>query len=198
MYKQILFFFAAAALFSGCSYYDSYDADVHDPRLPEYSDFGANTAGAYINDVPWRTQCIDFNDECIGKEIRYVDSLDQSIIQFPSGTLGYQSTGISRSARLRFVLDGNFIGDFTSGPAALPYLIELDGQSNYGEVWLWNGSEWDTCDAGTGNLYIRHIKGNFERLEISGTFGFNIDTECGTYRVESGRFDFTYTDYASL
>ena len=182
-------------LLQGCSYMESYNSDPLDPRLPEYTAFGANAAGAYVDDTPWRTVCTAFGDECIGRELSYNDSTNKTVFLFPSGNLGSGNSTFERRARIRFVIDGNLIEDLIQGPGLFPVRIALDGTESYGEIWFWNGSDWDICSGGVGEFYVRELFGDFDRFVVAGTFGFVIDNSCGLHRIESGRYDFRFNEF---
>lgn len=193
--RNTFIFCLCTALLLGCSDMESYNSDNIDPRLPEYTNVGANAAGAYLDDSPWRSVCAQFGDDCIGRELTYNDSTDQTVFLLPNGNIGSSGSGFERRARIRFVIDGNLIQDIVQGPGLFPVLIELDGAESYGEIWFWNGTDWDVCDGGVGEFYVRELIGDYERFVVAGTFGFVIDQSCGLHRVESGRYDFRFTDF---
>jgi hypothetical protein len=75
----------------------------------------------------------------------------------------------------------------------------LDGDMAYPTV-IFNGAESPIeCPTGfqsEGNFYIHHLyeatseATGRKKLVVAGTFGFRLESACGSYLVEQGRFDF--------
>jgi len=178
---------------SSCDY-DSlesrYLSDPLDPRLPIYSNDGNNTAGCYINGAPWRTLCLNFGEDCIGKELYFSDSLNQTVVEFPAGRR--YSNALTLPMDIGFRFENDVVSFILTSIPELPLEIKLDGAQNFAQLGIWDGSQWQYTDGGKGIFIIRSLSGFGESFIVSGTFGFDIETENGEFSVYEGRFDFEF------
>ncbi|HKL03618.1 MAG TPA: hypothetical protein VJ911_08080 [Cryomorphaceae bacterium] len=178
----ILLSFAALLLFA-CDPF--YDADPVDPRLPVYSEKGENRAGAYINGYAWNSGggYTDF-------QMYYRSDQNATEITFPIASLNSGTNDVDPTARISFFLNRNLRQEFMQNTQFQPLEIILDGIENYAELEITSSSEILNCSGGEGKFFIRHVSQNASYWIISGTFGFDINTECGVHTVYQGRFDF--------
>jgi hypothetical protein len=186
-------------VFSSCIVDDesSFIKDTFDPRVPQYSQEGANTAGAYINNQPWvaRKRIVSSifspSPYTLGT-MTFYHSKDTTgtFIAFEGGDQLIDQSNISCSI-------GFFLSEFNlTEPDDLQVLenkrIELDGIVNYGQMTFRNDFSAIVQDnPGIGTLHIRRVaKIRDSEWEISGTFGFSINSEGQEATVFSGRFDY--------
>ncbi len=168
-----------------------YISDPTDPRLPNYTDIGENTAGAYINGQAWRGFC-DFFGNCEGHGLVYLPDTDETIMQLAAGpATGIEGSGVAFRAKITFRIKGNLRTVLQTNPPPFPHLIALDGVLNEGELHYLNTPE-QSCTGGVGSLYLRSSYINDFGHVIAGTFGFVTDAECGKITVYQGRFDFSF------
>jgi len=175
----------------------SFIKDTFDPRVPQYSEEGANTAGAYIDDQPWTARkrivssIFSPSPYTLGAMSFYspTDS-NGTFIAFEGGDLSIDQSSVSCSV-------GFFLSEFNlTEPDDLQVLankrIELNGIANYGQMIFRNDfSAIVPENAGIGTLHIRRVaKIQDGEWEISGTFGFSINSENQEANVFSGRFDY--------
>ena len=169
-----------------------YEASPLDPRLPNLSSTGTNTAGAYVDGYSWLVQ----NPTLINSH-QFMICTNGDL----PGTRILMSKGIQiveSNPKQRDV--GFFLGDLAVKSknhfmALKDSVINLDGISNYGILILENATS-DTLRHGVGKLYIRDVitKEGLESFIVSGTFGFDIKNEGLNHTVYSGRFDFRIRD----
>lgn len=165
-----------------------YIYDPIDPRLPIYSETGNNVAGAFINEKLWRSQVgtsssqdkprITFNKTTKLLEFYFrgtSDVYDKIIITI-------QSDDTIENIKDLTKLDGK--------------KVAINGTNNIGYVIRNNTSKETelTPNTSTGQFYIKNatygVDGNGSYIIISGTFGFNVDTENGNVKIHYGRFDY--------
>lgn len=187
---------------TGCE--EDFAGDTFDPRLPEYSEDGNNHAGAYINDEPWRAY--PRFTLFVGTDDAYLDfdSLtDTYEMVLPQGNLINASGGRGADLGLRFVLSSKSVAPIVDGTAEYPVVIQLDGEEAHAELrrggTIVQADSSGHCSSAIGLLHIRHVSAQGPaddeagtRILIAGTFGFDIEDECGRYEVRSGRFDFRF------
>lgn len=178
----ILISFAALLLFA-CDPF--YDADPVDPRLPVYSEKGENRAGAYINGYAWNSGG-GFTDF----QMYYRSDQDATEIGFPSAYLISETNDVQPRASVNFVLNGNLRSEIRQGLLSLPREITLDGAESYAELRIEYPDGNIACSNGAGKIFIRHLSQVSGSWIISGTFGFDINSECGVHTAYQGRFDF--------
>lgn len=172
---------------------DPYNASPVDPRLPELSSVGENTAGAYIDGIAWLSEDPRF---------RYLPQLTICTRSDMVGTRILISNGyqiVDDTLAMREV--GFFLGDISIKQYdqlldLKNSLITLDGITNYGILILGNATS-DTLKFGSGKLYIRDMLSEpaIDAVVFSGTFGFDIEEDGFHHTVYSGRFDFRVKDY---
>lgn len=175
----------------------SFVSDPFDPRVPQYTEEGANTAGAYINDEPWvakkETISSIFSPSPYTRgTMTLYHSAD------PKGTfIAFQGAEILRNPSDQSCSIGFFLsGVDLSGPNGIYQLenkrIELDGVDNFGLIEMRsNFSSINSDNLGVGVLYIRRIDRNGDNhLFMSGTFGFSVTEDERETTVFSGRFDY--------
>jgi len=176
---------------------NTFVSDPFDPRVPQYTEEGANTAGAYVNGEPWvakkETISSIFSPSPYTRgTMTLYHSTD------PEGTfIAFQDAEILRNPSDQSCSIGFFLsGVDLSGPNGIYQLenkrIELDGVENYGRVIMRNDfSEINNGNTGVGILYIRRIdRSANNHLFMAGTFGFSVSTESDETTVFSGRFDY--------
>lgn len=197
-----MFFMASIVMLSalaGCV--EVLHVDTFDPRLPEYSESGRNHAGAYINDEPWRSyprfSIFGSSDRPF---FRYDSATAHYVMTFSQGNLITSTGAEGAEINMAFFLSRNTLAPIFDGIAEFPVIISLGGADNQAALshngLLFYVDSSESCFSHEGLLYIRHfeiVPGNYtERLHLAGTFGFDIDDECGRYAVRSGRFDFLF------
>lgn len=174
----------------GCG--EPFSPDALDPALPGYTTIGINSAGAYINDSPWRTSqsCIALggcDDELVVAAYRAADGLpDSSVISFQRGgeSISFLFPGLLLNSIER-------IAEWKDRP------FTLDGKNAIGYVIasLPNGIQDCLPTSQTGRFLISHAfidRSTAEpHLVMAGTFGFDYtDDVCDNTSVHYGRFDF--------
>jgi hypothetical protein len=186
-------------ILSSCFVEDEYSfvSDPFDPRVPQYTEEGANTAGAYINSEPWvckkRTVSSIFapTPTTVGTMTLYHSSEPQgTFIAFEQGDILLEPS--DQNCSVGFFLNGVDL----NGPNGIYQLenkrIELDGVENFGRIVRRNDfHEIDNEERGVGILYVRRIdRFGSNHLFMSGTFGFSVTEEDQETTVFSGRFDY--------
>ncbi len=185
--KKIFVFYLGLISLTACRK-DDYNASPVDPRLPELSDIGENTAGAYIDGYPWLADLPFLAEEPDLKIYSWSEGNSALLLL----TNGYQV--IENSLVQNDV--GFYLADISMRNryyllSLKDTVITLDGIDNYG-ILIMNGSATsDTIKFGIGKLYIREARPNFaENVVFSGTFGFDFKTQGIHHTVYSGRFDY--------
>jgi len=177
---------------------NTFVSDPFDPRVPQYTEEGANTAGAYINNEPWvcrkRTLSSIFSPTpaTVGVMTLYHSTEPQgTFIAFEQGDILDEPS--DQSCSIGFFLSGVDL----NGPNGIFQLdnkrIELDGVENFGQLVLKNDfDEINTENTGQGILYIRRIdRFGANHLFMTGTFGFSVTSQDNQETtVFSGRFDY--------
>jgi hypothetical protein len=197
-------FLGMILLLMSCTVNDSsFIHDPFDPRLPQYSEEGANTAAAVVDGGIWKSRKA-FNYGLYGYydtsgDIRFnyyhPDSTDGigTLIIFEKGV--FQRDGVEQKLSIGFFIDKTI-----QSPDDLNQLegleIQLDGLANFGQAFL--NSDYPQVDSlhkGIGKLIIRDIGINeTDNIYISGTFGFKMPEESTIREVYSGRFDYEVGD----
>lgn len=177
--------------------------EVIDPRLPDYSEEGLNTAGAYIDGFPWVSRrrlsyFFIFPVGLSGYGDIYVYCDEDSINNLLAFEFGERNVGGAKTpVTVGFYLENSRISkpqDFINLNGTS---IVLDGKSNYGQLFLNPNQRTahdgkDTLNRGTGMLHIRNVRSiSDDSLVISGTFGFDVKIDGVRHTVHSGRFDYT-------
>ncbi len=187
-------------LLSSCYSEDenTFIADPLDPRVPQYSEEGANTAGAYINEEPW-----------VSRKSTLYSGFSSS--PHTSGTMSFLTSPDSNGTLIAFQGASIYVGENQSRqscsvgfflkdfelfePEDLFQLagkrIELDGVESFGQVYY--NSDFNSIGgdySGSGILFVRRVARMGTHIEISGTFGFTTDQSNEDIDVFSGRFDY--------
>lgn len=198
-YVFIFVFLGAATFISGCT--EDFTGDIFDPRLPEYSENGSNHAGAYINDEPWRSfPRYSFKGSGDLPYFLFDSISDTYTLGFPQGNMITPSGAHGAVIYMRFILSAQALAPAIDGTAEYPLVISLDGEEARAELnrgsALWVSDPSETCASVHGLIHIRNLHtatvDDRRHVSIAGTFGFDIDDECGIYEVRSGRFDFIF------
>lgn len=165
-----------------------YIYDPIDPRLPIYSETGNNVAGAFINEKLWRSQVANNNSN--DKPRITFNKTTKRLAFYFRGTsdvydkiiITIQSDDTIENIKDLTKLDGK--------------KVAINGTNNIGYVIRNNTSKETelTPNTSTGQFYIKNatygVDGNGSYIIISGTFGFNVDTENGNVKIHYGRFDY--------
>lgn len=171
---------------------EEFDGDIVDPRLPEYSETGANHGGAYFNGQPLRffprPHYMGWYDLAT---IHFNDSLDLITLRFPSSNLIRYDGSRSSSISLRFVIQQEDLQTRLQGSHLFPLVFDLSGALHRAELAV-GEIHGDFCPSISGTLFLRHANELEGALQLSGTFGFDVSHSCGGYEIRSGRFDFIF------
>ncbi len=193
---QVIFCFLGIFL---CACVSEFRPEVIDPRLPDYSEEGLNTAGAYVDGFPWNARrklsyFFIFPSGISGDGDIYIyrsDSTNDNLLAFE---FGKQTIG---ELERRFYLSIYIPSDFL---ALKDQTILLDGKSNYGQLFLDPShrtaiSGPDTLHKGKGQLHIRYVEimPDPDSVIVSGTFGFDVQIDSTMHTVHSGRFDYKFS-----
>jgi hypothetical protein len=179
----------------------TYDLDPFDPRLPQYSNRGADVAGAYFNGGIWTQFCTlsPWNDDCNAIYVFYDSIQNASLITIP-GKLTYDVSGnnVNTNIDIGFVFPDRNI-DGMESLDELPEQVTLNGEIAYPTlIYSFNDGPVQ-CQNGfvsEGNLHIHRLYGipadqpRGPKEIMAGTFGFRLESECWSFLVEQGRYDF--------
>lgn len=179
--------------------------EVIDPRLPDYSEEGLNTAGAYVDGFPWTARrklsyFFIFPQGISGVGDIYFYRGEDSTSNLIAFEFGRQDiSGLEKDVTIGFYLDDSKIVKPEDITALVGRSIALDGERNYGQLFL--DPRHRTADQGpdiehrgTGKLHIRHVKvQTTDTVVVSGTFGFDVLIDGVLHTVHSGRFDYEVT-----
>lgn len=173
---------------------DYSERDIADPRLPRYTEQGANTAGCIINDKVWFDPCyfglFESWTSCDGLVVAYDTLLNYSELRFSGG---YYSPGFEDLESLRIVLrlPSKQIKNLRLLRGLIGSELLIDGTSVSADL-ITNGVSILACGetetVQTGNLFFR--SDGSDHKAFAGTFGFSANNECGKYDVFYGRFDY--------
>lgn len=181
---------------------NTFVSDPFDPRVPQYTEEGANTAGAYVDDEPWviRKNTIYSGFDPSGYTsgtLSFLTASDSSgtFIAFRGGDI-LRGEGLSdQNCSVGFFLGNILLMDRTDLVQLNGQRIDPDGIENFGQVVFSNDFHEIGGDLkGTGILFIRNINRMETHYEISGTFGFTVNQGEGEINVFSGRFDYEVFD----
>ena len=176
--------FIGIILLSGCSQdfqlqKSVFINDVNNPGLPEYSEWGYNTFGAYID----RTVFASTSEELPGKIVVNKDTFNLIL----KGRSGYEIL------TLKFSIVGYM-------PADYPDLISLndstfDLKSANCIVSLGNPNNSKKLAVSEGKLYFKRVQKLYVDKEltesiVSGTFNFKTILNGEPIAISNGRFDF--------
>lgn len=182
----------------GCR--NKYTHDIADIDLPAYTVSGKNTAGAYIDKLPWVASGDLDNWKFMGTYpnldgLLIIESYSDSNytdLYFENG-LKYTSRG-SRSVTLKFHLKSLLIDTLPALAKIADTTIQLGNSTAWAKVFNNNNPNYDNR-GGSGDLRIRNCKITPDSVIISGTFGFATSPDQSVYHtVFNGRFDYTVKD----
>ncbi|NEN22746.1 hypothetical protein G3O08_04400 [Cryomorpha ignava] len=176
---------------------DYSERDIADPRLPRYTEQGANTAGCVINEKVWFDPCyfglFPSWTSCDGLTVACDSLLNYSELRFSGG---YYSPGFEDLESLSVVLrlPSKQIRNLGSLRALIGSELPIDGTSVSADlitdgVSLLACSEAETVQ--TGKVFFR--SDGSDHKAFAGTFGFSASNDCGRYDVFYGRFDYDVT-----
>jgi hypothetical protein len=162
--------------------------------MPEYSERGEGTAGCLINDRVWVDRCIYgfFNNSCDGLSVVYDTIINSTTIAFSGSWYSAgEDSGFNEGVGIHFIIENQLI---RNNPELIAYLADplvIDGNNVRAELQYGSGPVI-ACDQGIvqqeGLLFLRS-QGVNGRI-CAGTFGFESVSNCGHYRVFSGRYDY--------
>lgn len=164
--------------------------DPIDPRIPKYTEDGNNVAGAFINDITWKS-IVSLNYD--GPFINVWPERDSLLLRFSGKTAGVPSS-------IEFHLTGWKISNFEDLAKLEGSKIQLDGIKNAG-FYTEGYDLFNYENKGIGQIYFKNIRiwdynvnaeGQTSKAAIiSGTFGFTMNGSGGKItKVTSGRFDY--------
>ena len=199
--KTLIFFLFISVLSTSCV--SDFRPEVIDPRLPDYTEEGLNTAGAYIDGIPWTSQrrisfFFIFPSGISGAGDIYIyrsDSSQNNLLAFEFGEQDFGDFEVPRT--IGFHIDDSGIDVPEDLFEFKDKTIVLDGETNYGQLFLDPNlrtaqSGPDTLHRGTGLLHVRNVQhSSTDSIIISGTFGFDVEIDSVLHTVHSGRFDYT-------
>lgn len=200
--KFYLLFFLCVAYLPSCV--SEFRPEIIDPRLPDYSEEGLNTAGAYVDGFPWNSRrrlsyffIFPSGISRVGDINLYrSDSTSDNLLAFEFGKQTVDE--LEKRISIGFYLSNTQIDVPDDLLELKGKTIVLDGISNYGQLFLnptnrTAESGPDTLHKGIGALHIRNVQitPKVDTLIISGTFGFDVQIDSTLHTVHSGRFDYT-------
>jgi hypothetical protein len=176
---------------------------VPDPvalRIPRYSEKGYQVAGAFVNEVAWKTEfdCMLFGGCSFPLQISTNPAAEQVLLEFD----GDIQEGIQKGKKLllRFRLIGPNI-------TRLSELTRLEGQKfsiETGELQAEAGDYDTSISCQRGQLLIRRVSaeksevnGNFGYI-IAGTFGLECEQDGERLNIYQGRYDFAVSNLFTL
>lgn len=165
-----------------------YIYDPIDPRLPIYSETGNNVAGAFINEKLWRSQVANNNSN---DKPRITFNKTTKLLEFY-----FRGTSEVYEKIVITITSDDTIENIKDLTKLDGKKVAINGTNNIGYVIRNNTSKETelTPNTSTGQFYIKNatygVDGNGSYIIISGTFGFNVDTENGNVKIHYGRFDY--------
>lgn len=187
--KKLTYSIIATIMLFICSCNNSiYVYDPIDPRLPIYSETGNNVGGAFINEKLWRSQVTHSNSSdkpriIFNKTTKRLDLIfrgDSNIYD----KIIFSLTLNKDIEKVEDLIKLNETKLAINGTKNIGTLIKKDHFSS-SEIKPNNSN---------GQFYIKNATYNNTENDsftiISGTFGFNLDTENGNVKVYYGRFDY--------
>lgn len=173
---------------------DYSERDIADPRLPRYTEQGANTAGCIINEKVWFDPCyfglFDSWTSCDGLVVAYDTLLNYTELRFSGG---YYTPGFEDLESLGLVLQlpARQIRNLRSLRGLIGSQLSIDGNSVSADL-IANGVSIIACGetetTQTGSVFFR--SDGADHKAFAGTFGFSANNDCGKHDVFYGRFDY--------
>lgn len=171
-------------IISGCS--DDYQlqksvfiADVNNPGLPIYSEWGYNTFGAYIDRKPF----ISNNSDLPAKIIVNKDTFNlilKGTIDYQSATLKFSILGYSPTAYTDLVSLNDSTIDLTSNKC----IVTLTRDTTIRRLYVFEG---ELTFKRAQSLYVDK---ELAESILSGTFKFKTFIDREPIAISNGRFDF--------
>ena len=151
--------------------------DPIDPRLPKYTEEGNDVAGAFVDDLFWKS-VVDI--VTVRPQLTVFPEKDSLILSFDGNTSG-------KDATIEFHFKGLKVTQFSDLAAWEGKKIQLDGISALGIY-----DDYETSSvfrSQSGQFYLKHV--DITKEIISGTFGFTAVDQTGKIlKIKSGRFDY--------
>lgn len=190
MRKVFTLIFVTAILVS-CDYSER---DIANPRLPRYTDQGANTAGCIINEKVWFDPCyygfFGTSTSCDGLTVAVDTVLNYSELSLSGGYYTPDFEDLE-SLNIVFRLPSVQIGNISSLRGLLGSELPIDGCSVVADI-MRNGESILACGnletTLTGKIFFR--SGGSDHNAFAGTFGFSANSNCGKQDALYGRFDY--------
>jgi hypothetical protein len=189
---------------AACGYKDhSFIYDPYDPRMPQYSEEGANTAGAYVNEVVWTSQKVLFfneSDQLTGRRgdvtIYESEEKEGTFIAFEGGELQIEQS-YSSSSTISFFLKDVLLRSEEDIRSIEGRSFDLNQSQNFAQYISRRDFRIDDSgQSNEGTLFIRKVGTNsYGEFFFSGTFGFKISPDSTQFQVLSGRFDYELNDF---
>ncbi len=204
--KKLFSILILSVLLAGCTEDDHvFIYDPVDPRLPQYSEEGANTAGAYVDGAVWvaaKYYLYHTSNDGVSEreELLFATNSEGTgtLMSISEGTISVGGDLDSRS--VGFYLADYVLSDLEDLFSLNGKEIILDGENSFGQVSV-NDLNSLIERQGKGKLFVRHVEWkDDDEVIISGTFGFDFDDDLNPTTVYSGRFDFEVdeTDFIEL
>lgn len=177
-----------ALVFQAC---EPYIADPLDPRIPAYTQVGANDAACYIDGSIWRDRC-SLDEGCFLWQAAYDSIEHKTKFSFNGRNLdsgeGVEINMVLQDVQVLTFSDVKRLKDRTfvfGGSNQHVAYINTGGLQNECSEIIKQYGEFTIRDIGATTL--EEIEQNF----FAGTFGFDYDTPCQRHEVYRGRFDVT-------
>ena len=191
MKKHILYSIVITAfIFASCSSYDSdyyleqsvFVSDPENPGLPEYSEWGYNTFGTYIDRQAFTSDSYNLP----AKIIVYGDTLNLLLTGsgglFPTSTLKFSFIGFSPKEYTDLIELNNETIDLTDKDKCIITMIKSNETI---ELTPFNGQ---FVFSRVQNLYVDN---KLDKSIISGRFRFQTEYKNDYITIDKGRFDFS-------
>lgn len=179
---------AALLMLQSCEL-SEYISDPLDPRLPRYSEEGNNVAGAFLNDIVWKSSLEWYFGGVSNRP--YIHS-------YPEGD-SLLITFYGDKGEIAFTINEVDVKDFDDLKAlsGRKFLFSENGnKARIGDVYHPTSKSTQV-----GQIYLKSIKQKkgMDCLIVSGTFGFlsNADSQ-EVVDVTYGRFDYEFYSYINF
>lgn len=182
MKKFNLFLLALVTLFTACDFADlnssTFIVDKNNPGLPEYSEWGYNTFGAYIDRSPYVSV--------------YNDMPAKIIVTADTFNLRLNGTWQGNPLTLKFSLKGYNPANFSALTILNDSTFNLTAK-DYKVTMIYEGKT-QVLNVYEGQLYFKRVQKLYVDKELSetilsGTFNFKTFFDDEPVAISSGRFD---------